>query len=89
MNNIKTPPVISIIIPAYNTENYIDECLRNLFTQNLDSCEIIIVNDGSTDSTPKIINKYIMKYPQIKLINHKKNRFLYIEATLSSPVKCT
>ena len=51
----------SIIVPAYNTEKYIDKCLKSIFSNTYKNFEVIIVNDGSTDKTEDIINKYIMR----------------------------
>jgi glycosyltransferase involved in cell wall biosynthesis len=49
----------SIVIPAYNVEKYINECLASLMNQTYDNFEAIIVNDGSTDNTEKVIEKYL------------------------------
>ncbi len=57
-------PKVSIIVPVYNVENYIDKCLKSLVNQTLENIEIIIVNDGSTDNSEKIINSYIDRYPE-------------------------
>lgn len=64
--------LISIIIPAYNIENYIAKCLDSLLNQTYKSLEIIVVDDGSSDNTGKIIDDYASKYDNIKVI-HKKN----------------
>lgn len=48
----------SIIIPVYNSEKYIDRCLKSVLTQTYDNYEIIIINDGSTDNSEKILKKY-------------------------------
>lgn len=56
---------VSIIIPAYNVENYIDKCLNSLVKQSLKDIEIIVVNDGSTDGTQKVIDKYAKKYSNV------------------------
>ena len=55
-------PKVSIIVPVYNVQNYINRCLKSLVNQTLDDLEIIIVNDGSTDFSKEIINKYMEKY---------------------------
>jgi glycosyltransferase EpsH len=55
---------VSIIVPVYNVEKYIDQCLDSLVNQTLKDIEIIIINDGSTDNSQSIINKYVKKYPQ-------------------------
>lgn len=64
---------ISIIVPIYNVELYLEKCLDSLVTQSLESIEIIAVNDGSTDSSPKILDKYSKKYPNIIKAFHKTN----------------
>lgn len=60
---------VSIIVPAYNVEKYIEKCIESLINQTLKEIEIIIVNDGSTDNTKKIISQYEKKYKNIKCIN--------------------
>ena len=54
---------LSVIVPVYNVEKYIDKCLNSLVNQTLKDIEIIIVNDGSPDNSEKIINEYLNKYP--------------------------
>lgn len=63
-------PKISIIIPAYNVEKYIGECLLSIIKQTFKELEIIIINDGSTDRTEEII-KLFMKDKRIKLISQE------------------
>ena len=55
---------VSIIVPVYNVEPYLDKCLNTLVNQTLKKIEIIIVNDGSKDNSEKIIEKYLKKYPE-------------------------
>ena len=55
---------ISVIVPVYNVEKYIDKCLDSLVNQTLKEIEIIVVNDGSPDNSQKIIDKYKKKYPK-------------------------
>ena len=52
-------PKVSVIVPVYNVEKYIEKCLESLVNQTLEDIEIIIVNDGSTDNSKKIIEKYL------------------------------
>ena len=52
-------PKISIIVPVYNVEKYIDKCLKSLVHQTLQDIEIIIVNDGTQDKSEEIIEKYV------------------------------
>jgi len=55
---------VSVIVPVYNVEKYIDKCLKSLVMQTLQEIEIIVVNDGSPDNSQKIIDKYAKKYPE-------------------------
>lgn len=57
---------LSIIIPAYNVENYLSECLDSVVKQNNDRIEVVLVNDGSTDTTWDICCQYAEKYEYIK-----------------------
>ncbi|WP_237705327.1 glycosyltransferase family 2 protein [Bacillus coahuilensis] len=63
---------ISVIIPMYNAETWIKQCLESVLCQKNVSFEIIIVNDGSTDTSPSIADDYAEKFSQIQVI-HKKN----------------
>ena len=54
---------ISVIVPVYNVEKYIDKCLNSLVNQTLQDIEIIVVNDGSPDNSQKIIDRYVRGYP--------------------------
>jgi glycosyltransferase involved in cell wall biosynthesis len=54
--------ILSIVIPVYNVEAYLAECLDSVFNQLLDSCEVIAVNDGSTDNSRYILAEYQSKY---------------------------
>lgn len=63
---------ISIIVPAYNIESYIEKCLNSIINQTYKELEIIVVNDGSTDHTPDIINRIAMIDKRIIVI-HKPN----------------
>ena len=56
-------PKVSVIVPAYNVEKYIDKCLYSLVNQTLKELEIIVVNDGSPDNSELIIKNYCAKYP--------------------------
>ena len=65
-------PKISIIVPIYNVEKYLRECLDSLIHQTLKEIEIICVNDGSTDNSAQILEEYRLKDNRIKVI-HKEN----------------
>ena len=57
---------VSIIVPVYNVEKYLERCLNSLVKQTLKDIEIIVVNDESPDNSQKIIDKYVKKYKKIK-----------------------
>ena len=63
---------LSIIIPIYNVENTLRQCLDSVISQNIDNCEIILVDDGSTDKSGIIADEYAYKHPSIT-IYHKVN----------------
>ncbi|MCD7873055.1 MAG: glycosyltransferase, partial [Clostridiales bacterium] len=79
MNNsnnstLLSSPKISVIIPVYNSSEFLSECLNSLLTQTLDNIEIICVDDGSTDNSPEILKKYSEKDHRIKILK-QKNQF--------------
>ncbi|EDP5498414.1 glycosyltransferase, partial [Campylobacter jejuni] len=65
-------PLVSVIIPIYNVEKYLRECLDSVVNQTLREIEIILINDGSTDSCGKICDEYATKDKRIIVI-HKEN----------------
>lgn len=70
MKNDKSP-LISIIVPIYNTAKYLPKCLDSIITQTYKNLEIILINDGSTDNSGEIIKKYTKKDKRIKTINQE------------------
>ena len=62
---------VSVIVPVYNTEKYLEKCLDSLVNQTYQDIEIIIVNDGSTDKSEEIIKEYIKKYHFVKYFKKK------------------
>ena len=64
---------VSIIIPVYNTEDYLRVCLESVLNQTLQEIEIIVVNDGSTDNSLEILKEYEMKHPEKLKVLHKEN----------------
>ena len=64
----------SVIIPAYNVENYIGKAIESVLEQTYKNYELIVVNDASTDNTEKIVKKYEEKYNNVKLISHRENK---------------
>lgn len=65
-------PLISIIIPIYNTETYLEKCLNSVLSQTLTDIELICINDGSTDNCPQILDNYASKDNRISII-HQEN----------------
>ena len=66
---MKYSELISVIVPAYNVQDYLRECLDSLICQTYDNLEILIINDGSKDNTESIAKEYTLKDKRIKLIN--------------------
>lgn len=71
----------SIVVPVYNVEKYLDECIQSIVSQCVNmpnDCEIILVDDGSIDSSGIICDKYCSKYPEIIKVYHNVNQGLLL-----------
>jgi len=72
-NNAK----VSILIPIYNVEKYIERCVRSVMTQDYNDIEFVFVNDGTTDESMAVLDKVLSGYPElsdgIKILEHKEN----------------
>ena len=66
-------PIISIIVPVYNTERYLSECLNSIIAQTYQNIEIVIVDDASTDNSCRIITEFQRRDDRIKCFRHEKN----------------
>ena len=66
---MKEQPQVSIIVPVYNVENYIERCLNSLVNQTFKDIEIITINDGSTDKSLELINKYVKEDIRVSVID--------------------
>ncbi|UKK74845.1 glycosyltransferase [Segatella bryantii] len=75
MSKSKENPKVSIIVPIYNVEKYLDRCMSTLVNQTLIDIEIIMVDDGSPDNCPQMCDEWAKKDSRIKVI-HKKNEGL-------------
>ena len=64
---------VSVIIPVYNTEKYLEECIKSIIKQTYSNIEILLIDNGSTDSSPKICDFYADKYDNIKSFHIKNN----------------
>src|SRR5690625_2816139 len=62
-------PQISIIVPVYNVASYVQQCLDSILDQTFKGFEVIVINDGSTDNTGEIIDKYTKKDRRVKAIH--------------------
>jgi glycosyltransferase involved in cell wall biosynthesis len=71
--NISETPLVSAVVPAYNAERYLEQTLKALVTQSYEHLEIIVVDDGSEDTTLRIAQAMAHRYPQIRVI-HQSNQ---------------
>lgn len=71
-SDIFNTPLVSVIVPIYNVEQFLEKCLDSICAQTYKNLEIILVDDGATDNSGKICDKYAENNPHIKVI-HKKN----------------
>ena len=70
--DFNSTPLVSIIIPIYNVENYLEQCIISVVHQTYKNLEIILVNDGSPDNSGKICDDFALMDKRIKVI-HKMN----------------
>ena len=70
-----TNPIVSVVMPAYNVELYVEEAVRSILNQTFRDFEFIIVDDGSTDRTPEILRTFTD--PRIRLLFNEKNEGNY------------
>ncbi|MDO4963599.1 MAG: glycosyltransferase, partial [bacterium] len=61
----KSELLLSVIVPVYNTSKYLSKCLDSIIKAKIDYMEILVINDGSTDNSDEIIDKYVKKYPKL------------------------
>ena len=75
---LKHTPLISIIVPVYNTENYLERCINSILAQTYENLEIIIVDDASTDKSAELMCVLKNRDERIRCIRHKKNMGLFL-----------
>lgn len=73
MTKASKGPLISVIIPVYNVEKYLDRCLESTASQSYKNIEIILIDDGSTDNSGKMCDQWVQKDKRIKVV-HQENR---------------
>ena len=64
---------VSIIVPVYGVEEWLERCMESLVHQTLQDIEIIVVNDGSPDNSQEIIDRYVKEYPDLVQGHIKEN----------------
>ena len=73
-------PKVSVLVPVYGVEKYIERCARSLFEQTLDDMECIFVDDCTPDDSMQVLVKILSEYPrrkeQVKIIHHETNQGL-------------
>jgi len=87
LNSVKSKVKVSIIIPVYNVEKYLRECLDSVVNQTLKDIEIICINDGSKDNSLEILKEYSQKDKRIKIIS-KENEGLSITRNRGIDIAC-
>ena len=70
---MKNNPLVSILIPTYNSVDFVEDTVRSIMNQTYTNIEIVIVDDASTDGTMKILEKLSKEDKRIKLLQNKKN----------------
>ena len=79
-------PKVSVIIPVYNVEKYIEKCARSLFEQTLDDIEYIFIDDCSPDNSMLVLSKVLKSYPkreaQVRIIRNPENKGVAYSRTI-------
>lgn len=70
----KTNPTFSVVVPVYNAQLHIDQCVNSILAQGREDIEVVLVDDGSTDSSGAICDAYAAKHPSMVKVVHKENQ---------------
>ena len=73
MNHEMNLPLVSVVIPVYNVEKYLSDCLESVLQQNFEGMEIFCVDDCSTDGSRDILDQYAARDKRIRIIRYEKN----------------
>ena len=76
-NYCKTGPLISVVVPVYNSEKTLRRCVDSILAQTYENLEVILVNDGSSDKSERIINRYAQEDERVTVVNHPQNLGLF------------
>ena len=68
-------PKVSIIVPTYNVEQYLVECMESITHQTLEDIEVIVINDGSTDGSLEILKRYAAKDSRITIVDKENGGY--------------
>lgn len=79
-------PLVSIIVPVFNTENYLEQCLSSIKMQLLKNIEVIIIDDGSTDKSANICDRYAKEDDRF-IVNHKQNEGVTVHTPISTCIR--
>ena len=69
----KMTKLISVVVTCYNHENYIEQCLRSIFNQTYRNIELIVLDDGSTDSSSEVIQEVLKESPFVTIFESHEN----------------
>ena len=67
---------LSVIIPVYNAQPWLDGCLKSVFDQRVDDLELLLIDDGSTDGSGEVCDRFVRDHPEVARVVHQKNRGL-------------
>ena len=70
---MQNSPMISVIVPVYNVERYLERCIDSLVVQSYSKLQILLIDDGSSDNSSKICDRYAEKFPNLIYVCHKEN----------------
>lgn len=62
-----TSPLLSVVVPAYDVEDYLADCLRSILRQSHAALEVVVVDDGSTDATGQIADRFAAEDPRVRV----------------------
>lgn len=69
--------LVSVIIPVYNVENYLQKCLDSCFSQTYANIEVVAINDGSTDTSGEVLDEYAANESRLKVFHQQNKGVVY------------